>query len=124
MEPKFKAFCVSSPYDKKQQQSRHLPTPGDSKAAHAQVATDKLWPSGQDVLFVYFITPNDLDSLDIDKNYIIELANKWQSPTNRDFVPRFKETQREDQAKIRVAVGKTQNKNYDFIVQVYMDVSM
>ena len=96
-------FCVppvSEPYER-QSSADSVDTDG----AHGQAAPEKLWPCGKHLLFVYFMNSELLNGIGLQTATIMAWANKWETPTNRSIVPRFKETNDRDKADIRVKFG-------------------
>ena len=100
------AFCEVPPCNKLERQSSDDSI--DMNAAPAQVAPDKLWPihHGRDVLMVYIMNLAGLTALGLNPLNVMSWAEKWEHPSYKDVIPRFKLTNDLSKANIRIEIGK------------------
>ena len=68
----------------------------------AVVAPNMLWPTGQDVLYVYIMNPDELKAVDVNEQNILSWAKTWK----HSDIPKFQHTNDLSKANIRIKIGK------------------
>ena len=78
------------------------------KKVPAAVSPNKLWSTdhGQHILYFFIINPVELKKFNLNEDNILSWARKWEHPSYKDIIPKFRLTNDPSKANIRIEISK------------------